>query len=137
MSVDRVPGFRKPWRPGPGAERGWSLSCPVLLVVGDNSPHEDAVVECNAKLDPTQTSFLKMADGGGQPQIAQPSRLTEAIKYFLQGMGYSEWVWSTERGAWIGGEGGSVTVGEGERGRSRTLSRGSTGGGAAPPPISP
>ncbi|XP_023801682.1 protein NDRG2-like, partial [Cyanistes caeruleus] len=65
-----------------------SLRCPVLLVVGDNSPHEDAVVECNAKLDPTQTSFLKMADGGGQPQIAQPGRLTEAIKYFLQGMGY-------------------------------------------------
>ncbi|XP_052635263.1 LOW QUALITY PROTEIN: protein NDRG2-like, partial [Harpia harpyja] len=65
-----------------------SLRCPVLLVVGDNSPHEDAVVECNAKLDPTQTSFLKMADGGGQPQLTQPAKLTEAFKYFVQGMGY-------------------------------------------------
>ncbi|OPJ90071.1 hypothetical protein AV530_002658 [Patagioenas fasciata monilis] len=67
-----------------------SLRCPVLLVVGDGSPHEDAAVECNAKLDPTQTSFLKMADGGGQPQITQPAKLTEAFKYFVQGMGYSE-----------------------------------------------
>ncbi|CAM9161277.1 unnamed protein product, partial [Bubo scandiacus] len=71
-----------------------SLRCPALLVVGDNSPHpdEDAVVECNAKLDPTQTSFLKMADGGGQPQIAQPAKLIEAFKYFLQGMGYGQYL---------------------------------------------
>uniref|UniRef100_A0A803YSL4 Uncharacterized protein n=1 Tax=Meleagris gallopavo TaxID=9103 RepID=A0A803YSL4_MELGA len=56
-----------------GLERNGAvtLRCPVLLVVGDNSPHEDAVVECNAMLDPTQTSFLKMADGGGQPQLRQ------------------------------------------------------------------
>ncbi|XP_071885729.1 protein NDRG2 isoform X4 [Anas platyrhynchos] len=44
-----------------GLERNGAvtLRCPVMLVVGDASPHEDAVVECNAKLDPTQTSFLK------------------------------------------------------------------------------
>ncbi|XP_029437585.1 protein NDRG2 isoform X3 [Rhinatrema bivittatum] len=71
-------------------ERGGevTLKCPVMLVVGDQAPHEDAVVECNSKLDPTQTSFLKMADSGGQPQITQPSKLTEAFKYFVQGMGY-------------------------------------------------
>ncbi|XP_063310861.1 protein NDRG2 isoform X1 [Pelobates fuscus] len=71
-------------------ERGGDLTlkCQVLLVVGDQAPHEDAVVECNSKLDPTQTSFLKMADSGGQPQITQPGKLTEAFKYFVQGMGY-------------------------------------------------
>ncbi|XP_006835541.1 PREDICTED: protein NDRG2-like isoform X3 [Chrysochloris asiatica] len=60
-------------------ERGGdiTLKCPVMLVV-----------ECNSKLDPTQTSFLKMADSGGQPQLTQPGKLTEAFKYFLQGMGY-------------------------------------------------
>ncbi|XP_076983406.1 protein NDRG2 isoform X3 [Tamandua tetradactyla] len=54
-------------------ERGGdiTLKCPVMLVVGDQAPHEDAVVECNSKLDPTQTSFLKMADSGGQPQLTQ------------------------------------------------------------------
>uniref|UniRef100_A0A4X2LYX0 NDRG family member 2 n=1 Tax=Vombatus ursinus TaxID=29139 RepID=A0A4X2LYX0_VOMUR len=65
-----------------------NLKCPVMLVVGDQAPYEDAVVECNSKLDPTKTSFLKMADSGGQPQLTQPGKLTEAFKYFVQGMGY-------------------------------------------------
>lgn len=112
-----------------------SLRCPVLLVVGDNSPHEDAVVECNAKLDPTQTSFLKMADGGGQPQISQPAKLTEAFKYFVQGMGYlaasAMSRLSRSRTASVS----SSTSGDGERGRSRTLSRGSLGGGG--PTVTP
>ncbi|XP_036042471.1 protein NDRG3-like [Onychomys torridus] len=29
-----------------------------------------------------------MADCGGLPQVVQPGKLTEAFKYFLQGMGY-------------------------------------------------
>uniref|UniRef100_A0A674P5L1 NDRG family member 4 n=1 Tax=Takifugu rubripes TaxID=31033 RepID=A0A674P5L1_TAKRU len=53
-----------------------TLKCPVMLVVGDNGPAEEGVVECNSKLDPTNTTFLK------------PAKLTEAFKYFLQGMGY-------------------------------------------------
>ncbi|XP_077842459.1 protein NDRG4 isoform X38 [Macaca mulatta] len=64
-----------------------TLRCPVMLVVGDNAPAEDGV-ECNSKLDPTITTFLKMADSGGLPQVTQPGKLTEAFKYFLQGMGY-------------------------------------------------
>uniref|UniRef100_A0A8B9G9H2 Protein NDRG4 n=1 Tax=Amazona collaria TaxID=241587 RepID=A0A8B9G9H2_9PSIT len=62
-------------RPGtvPNAK---TLRCPVMLVVGDNAPAEEGVVECNSKLDPTNTTFLK------------PGKLTEAFKYFLQGMGY-------------------------------------------------
>ncbi|XP_034278919.1 protein NDRG2 isoform X2 [Pantherophis guttatus] len=75
-------------------ERGGDITfkCPIMLVVGDQAPHEDAVVECNSKLDPTQTSFLKMADSGGQPQLTQPGKLTEAFKYFVQGMGYIPYV---------------------------------------------
>uniref|UniRef100_A0A7N6AXV1 NDRG family member 4 n=1 Tax=Anabas testudineus TaxID=64144 RepID=A0A7N6AXV1_ANATE len=55
-----------------------TLKCPVMLVVGDNAPAEEGVVECNSKLDPTNTTFLKVT----------PGKLTEAFKYFLQGMGY-------------------------------------------------
>ncbi|KAM4623112.1 protein NDRG3 isoform 2-T3 [Discoglossus pictus] len=65
-----------------------TLKCPVLLVVGDSSPAVDAVVECNARLDPTKTTLLKMADCGGLPQAVQPGKLAEAFKYFVQGMGY-------------------------------------------------
>uniref|UniRef100_A0A670JCC6 Protein NDRG2 n=1 Tax=Podarcis muralis TaxID=64176 RepID=A0A670JCC6_PODMU len=33
--------------------------------------------------------FLQMADCGGLPQVVQPGKLTEAFKYFVQGMGYT------------------------------------------------
>ncbi|XP_074421031.1 protein NDRG2-like isoform X2 [Larus michahellis] len=90
----------------PNAPLLWGMynSCPMLLVVGDGSPHEEAVVECNAKLDPTQTSFLKMADGGGQPQLSQPAKLTEAFKYFVQGMGYIPHVLDRKRSVGPGRE---------------------------------
>ncbi|XP_066843190.1 protein NDRG2-like [Anser cygnoides] len=130
-----------------GLERNGAvtLRCPVMLVVGDNSPHEDAVVECNAKLDPTQTSFLKMADGGGQPQLSQPAKLTEAFKYFVQGMGYAAAAAmtrlsrsrtasvcsSSSSGGGGAGGGGAGEAGGGARGRS--LSRGSTGGAGGAP----
>ncbi|XP_074867654.1 protein NDRG3 isoform X2 [Carettochelys insculpta] len=65
-----------------------TLKCPALLVVGDSSPAVEAVVECNSRLDPTNTTLLKMADCGGLPQVVQPGKLTEAFKYFVQGMGY-------------------------------------------------
>uniref|UniRef100_A0A8B9SUP8 NDRG family member 4 n=1 Tax=Anas platyrhynchos TaxID=8839 RepID=A0A8B9SUP8_ANAPL len=74
---------------GPGTvPNAKTLRCPVMLVVGDNAPAEEGVVDCNSKLDPTNTTFLKMADSGGLPQVTQPGKLTEAFKYFLQGMGY-------------------------------------------------
>ncbi|XP_045869514.1 protein NDRG3-like [Meles meles] len=62
--------------------------CSTLLVVGDSSPAVEAVVECNSRLNPINTTLLKMADCGGLPQVVQPGKLTEAFKYFLQGMGY-------------------------------------------------
>ncbi|XP_077593773.1 protein NDRG3-like [Stigmatopora nigra] len=65
-----------------------TLRCPALLVVGDTSPAVDAVVECNSRLNPTKTTLLKMADCGGLPQVVQPGKLSEAFKYFVQGMGY-------------------------------------------------
>uniref|UniRef100_A0A8C2X3K9 Protein NDRG2 n=1 Tax=Cyclopterus lumpus TaxID=8103 RepID=A0A8C2X3K9_CYCLU len=67
-----------------------TLKCSTLLVVGDNSPAVEAVVDCNSKLDPTKTTLLKMADCGGLPQVDQPAKVIEALKYFIQGMGYSD-----------------------------------------------
>uniref|UniRef100_A0A3P9CFK5 NDRG family member 4 n=1 Tax=Maylandia zebra TaxID=106582 RepID=A0A3P9CFK5_9CICH len=64
-----------------------TLKCPVMLVVGDNAPAEEGVVECNSKLDPTNTTFLKW-NKNSDVFFFQPGKLTEAFKYFLQGMGY-------------------------------------------------
>ncbi|KAM9827962.1 protein NDRG3-like [Syngnathus typhle] len=77
-------------RPVPGLndETVNTLRCHALLVVGDTSPAVDAVVECNSRLNPTKTTLLKMADCGGLPQVMQPGKLSEAFKYFVQGMGY-------------------------------------------------
>ncbi|XP_061919351.1 protein NDRG1-like [Entelurus aequoreus] len=65
-----------------------TLKCSTLLVVGDSSPAVEVVVDCNSKLNPTKTTLLKMADCGGLPQVAQPAKVVEAFKYFIQGLGY-------------------------------------------------
>ncbi|XP_029360058.1 protein NDRG1-like [Echeneis naucrates] len=76
-------------RPVPGENINVrTLKCSTMLVVGDNSPAVEAVVDCNSKLNPTRTTLLKMADCGGLPQVNQPAKVIEALKYFIQGMGY-------------------------------------------------
>uniref|UniRef100_A0A3B4F455 N-myc downstream regulated 1 n=1 Tax=Pundamilia nyererei TaxID=303518 RepID=A0A3B4F455_9CICH len=76
-------------RPVPGGNINVrTLKCSTLLIVGDNSPAVEAVVDCNSKLNPTKTTLLKMSDCGGLPQVNQPAKVIEAFKYFIQGMGY-------------------------------------------------
>ncbi|XP_069393859.1 protein NDRG1-like [Paralichthys olivaceus] len=76
-------------RPVPGGHiTVRTLKCPSLLVVGDNSPVVEPVVDCNSKLNPTKTTLLKMSDCGGLPHVDQPAKVIEAFKYFIQGMGY-------------------------------------------------
>ncbi|KAG7269188.1 hypothetical protein CRUP_016060, partial [Coryphaenoides rupestris] len=106
--------------------------CPVMLVVGDQAPYEDAAVECNSKLDPTTTSFLKMADAGGLPQLTQPAKLTEAFKYFIQGMGYMASSCMTRLSRSRTTSLSSSYSMDGSR--SRTLSQGSQGGQVPPSP---
>uniref|UniRef100_A0A3Q1ELW6 N-myc downstream regulated 1a n=1 Tax=Acanthochromis polyacanthus TaxID=80966 RepID=A0A3Q1ELW6_9TELE len=94
-------------RPVPGSHVR-TLKCPSLLVVGDSSPAVEAVVECNTKLDPTKTTLLK------------PAKLTEAFKYFIQGMGYMPSASMTRLARSRTASGSSVTSFEGNRSRSHT-----------------
>uniref|UniRef100_A0A5F5PN11 Protein NDRG2 n=2 Tax=Equus TaxID=9789 RepID=A0A5F5PN11_HORSE len=89
-----------------------TLKCPVMLVVGDHAPHEDAV----------------MADSGGQPQLTQPGKLTEAFKYFLQGMGYMASSCMTRLSRSRTASLTSAASIDGNRSRSRTLSQSSESG---------
>ena len=34
--------------------------CDILNVMGDDSPHDDDVIDTNARLDPAKTSFVKV-----------------------------------------------------------------------------
>ncbi|XP_075884052.1 protein NDRG2 [Nelusetta ayraudi] len=149
-------------------DRNSSFKCPVMLVVGDQAPYEDAAVECNSKMDPTTTSFLKachgflsaspsldtlsfrrlsltcdalcslallqMADAGGLPQLTQPAKLTEAFKYFIQGMGYMASSCMTRLSRSRTTSLSSSYSMDGSRSRSRTLSQGSQGGQMPPSP---
>uniref|UniRef100_A0A3B3CP06 NDRG family member 2 n=1 Tax=Oryzias melastigma TaxID=30732 RepID=A0A3B3CP06_ORYME len=115
-------------------DRNYTFKCPVMLVVGDQAPYEEAAVECNSKLDPTTTSFLKMADAGGLPQLTQPAKLTEAFKYFIQGMGYMASSCMTRLSRSRTTSLSSSYSMDGSRSRSRTLSQGSQGGQMPPSP---
>uniref|UniRef100_A0AAZ3PTT2 Protein NDRG2 n=1 Tax=Oncorhynchus tshawytscha TaxID=74940 RepID=A0AAZ3PTT2_ONCTS len=86
----------------------------------NSSPAVDAVVECNTKLDPTKTTLLKMADCGGLPMVDQPAKLTEAFKYFIQGMGYMPAASMTRLVRSRTASGSSIHSMEGNRSRSHT-----------------
>ncbi|XP_019716181.1 protein NDRG3-like [Hippocampus comes] len=118
-------------RPVPGLNEDAvnTLRCPALLVVGDASPAVDAVVECNSRLNPTKSTLLKMADCGGLPQVVQPGKLSEAFKYFVQGMGYMPTAGMTRLVRSRTHSASSVGTGDGVRTRSST---GTPPEGAAP-----
>ncbi|XP_064610298.1 protein NDRG3-like [Liolophura sinensis] len=65
-----------------------AVKCRTLILVGDDSPHIDEVVDMNGRMDPQETDFMKIADCGGMPLDEQPGKVCEAFKLFLQGMGY-------------------------------------------------
>ncbi|CAI9716008.1 Hypothetical predicted protein [Octopus vulgaris] len=65
-----------------------NVKCRTMLLVGDDSPHLDEVVNMNGRMDPQETDFVKIADCGGMPLEEQPAKVCEAFRYFLQGMGY-------------------------------------------------
>lgn len=56
--------------------------------MGDESPHDDDVVETNGRLDPTKSAFVKFADCGGMILEEQPAKMAEGLRHFLQGLGY-------------------------------------------------
>uniref|UniRef100_A0A671MLR4 NDRG family member 2 n=1 Tax=Sinocyclocheilus anshuiensis TaxID=1608454 RepID=A0A671MLR4_9TELE len=93
-------------------ERNNTFKCPVMLVVGDQAPYEEAAVECNSKLDPTTTSFLKVWTSPVSLASSCMTRLSRSRTTSLSSS-YSM---------------------EGSRSRSRTLSQGSQGGQLPPSP---
>uniref|UniRef100_A0A674NGI6 N-myc downstream regulated 1a n=1 Tax=Takifugu rubripes TaxID=31033 RepID=A0A674NGI6_TAKRU len=95
-------------RPVPGSHVR-TLKCPSLLVVGDNSPAVDAVVSSC-----THRMFILPSAG------ALPGKLTEAFKYFIQGMGYMPAASMTRLARSRTASGSSVTSFEGNRSRSHT-----------------
>ncbi|XP_065561521.1 protein NDRG3-like isoform X5 [Artemia franciscana] len=64
------------------------ITVPVLNVVGAHSPHEDDTVTFNGRLDPTNSTWLKIQDCSMVLE-EQPAKIIEAMRLFLQGLGFA------------------------------------------------
>jgi len=65
-----------------------TLKMPVLNITGALSPHVDDTVTFNGRLDPVNSTWMKIQDCG-MVMEEQPAKLAEAFRLFLQGQGYA------------------------------------------------
>ncbi|XP_067211942.1 protein NDRG3 isoform X2 [Linepithema humile] len=68
-------------------KEGLTLSVPVMNITGALSPHVDDTVTLNGRLDPRNSSWMKISDCGMVLE-EQPGKVSEAFRLFLQGEGY-------------------------------------------------
>lgn len=65
-----------------------TLQMPIMNITGSYSPHVDDTVTLNGRLDPTNSSWMKISDCGMVLE-EQPHKVCEAMRLFLQGLGYA------------------------------------------------
>jgi len=65
-----------------------TLRMPVMNITGALSPHVDDTVTLNGRLDPTNSTWMKIQDCGMVLE-EQPGKVSEAFRLFLQGQGYA------------------------------------------------
>ncbi|XP_054715097.1 protein NDRG3-like [Uloborus diversus] len=65
-----------------------NFRCHVLLMSGAFSPHLEDTVTMNSRLDPTNSTWMKLSDCG-MPLEERPNKVCEALYLFLQGLGYA------------------------------------------------
>ncbi|KAK0181724.1 hypothetical protein PV327_003982 [Microctonus hyperodae] len=70
-------------------KEGSTLSVPVMNITGALSPHVDDTVTLNGRLNPTNSSWMKISDCGMVLE-EQPGKVSEAFRLFLQGEGYGK-----------------------------------------------
>lgn len=72
----------------PTKKSTYTLKVPVINITGAYSPHADDTVTFNGRLDPTNSSWMKISDCGMVLE-EQPGKVSEAFRLFLQGEGYA------------------------------------------------
>ncbi|GFS70458.1 protein NDRG3 [Nephila pilipes] len=65
-----------------------NFRCHVLLMSGAFSPHLEDTVTMNGRLDPSNSTWMKLSDCG-MPLEERPNKVREALYLFLQGLGYA------------------------------------------------
>ncbi|KAJ8736925.1 hypothetical protein PYW07_000196 [Mythimna separata] len=64
-----------------------TIKVPVLNITGALSPHVDDTVTFNGRLNPNNSTWMKISDSGMVLE-EQPAKISEAFRLFLQGEGY-------------------------------------------------
>ncbi|XP_021924588.1 protein NDRG3 isoform X2 [Zootermopsis nevadensis] len=64
-----------------------TLNMPVMNITGALSPHVEDTVTLNGRLDPTNSTWMKLQDCGMVLE-EQPGKVSESFRLFLQGQGY-------------------------------------------------
>lgn len=65
-----------------------NFKCSVAVLCGDYSPHVDESIKMNGRLDPTNSTWMKLSDCSMVLE-EQPNKVTEVLRLFLQGLGYT------------------------------------------------
>jgi hypothetical protein len=74
-----------------GIDRGdkeRNFKCSVLVLCGAFSPHVEDTITMNSRLDPTNSTWMKLSDCGMVLE-EQPAKVSEAFRLFIQGLGYA------------------------------------------------
>ncbi|XP_037300021.1 protein NDRG3 isoform X3 [Manduca sexta] len=65
-----------------------TIKVPVLNITGAMSPHVDDTVTFNGRLNPNNSTWMKISDCG-MVMEEQPGKVSEAFRLFLQGEGFA------------------------------------------------
>ncbi|XP_026462013.1 protein NDRG3-like isoform X2 [Ctenocephalides felis] len=68
-----------------------TLKMPVMNITGSLSPHVDDTVTLNGRLDPKNSTWMKISECGMVLE-EQPAKVSEAFRLFLQGEGYAGFI---------------------------------------------
>lgn len=77
-------------RPVVGDKTINTLKCGTLILTGANSPSVDDTVDLNSKLDPANTTWIKISDATSLVLEEKPTNVTSAVMLFLQGYGHGK-----------------------------------------------
>ncbi|XP_075678472.1 protein NDRG3-like [Dermatophagoides pteronyssinus] len=68
--------------------REQNFKCSILILCGSQSPHVDDTVNMNGRLNPENSTWMKLS-GCGMVLDEQPHKVAQAFRLFIQGIGYA------------------------------------------------
>jgi pimeloyl-ACP methyl ester carboxylesterase len=77
-------------------EKDKNIQCPTLILCGHHAPHVDDTIEFNGRMNPELCTWMKLQNCSMMLE-EQPGKVAEALRLFIQGLGYSLSVFHRQR----------------------------------------